>query len=81
MRQIHNEIIALPYDGGLLGDRHANNNDVIISDTMLRYLAPPQLGPMTDHQKIMCGCAIYNSSNYFQELVNAWRRTIKNHER
>ena len=43
MQQLHNEIIASPDDGGLLGSRHADKNDVIISDTMLRSLAPPQL--------------------------------------
>ena len=41
---------------------------------MFCYLAPIQLRPMTDHYKIMCGCAICNTSNYFQELLNAWRR-------
>ena len=41
---------------------------------MLFSLAPPQLRPMTDHQKIMYGCAICNTSKYFQESLNAWRR-------
>ena len=76
MRKLHNYLIASPDDGGLLGSRHANINDVIISDTMLRYLAPTQLGPMTDHHKMMCGCAICYTSKYFQELLNAWRRKI-----
>ena len=40
MRQLHNELIASLDDGGLLGARHAEINDVIISDTMIRYLAP-----------------------------------------
>ena len=66
MRQLHNEIIASPYDGGLLGARHAKTNDVIISNKMLRYLAPPQLRPMTDNHKMMCGCAICNTSKYMQ---------------
>ena len=57
MRQLHNEIIASPDDGGLVGARNAITNDVIISDTMLRSLAPPQLRPMTDNHKNMCGCA------------------------
>ena len=48
MRQLHNDIIASPDDGGLLVSRHADTNDVIISDTMLRSLEPPQLRPMTD---------------------------------
>ena len=74
MRQLQNELIASLDDVGLLGARHADKNDVIISDTMLRSLAPPQLCPMIDHHKIMCGCAICNTSKYFQESLNAWRR-------
>ena len=74
MRQLQNELIASPDDGGLLGARHAKTNDVIISDTMLRSLAPPQLFPMTDNHKMMCGCAIGNTSKYMQEYLNAWRR-------
>ena len=70
MRQLHNELITSPDDGGLLGARHANTNDAIISDTMLCSLAPPQLRPMTDNHKMMCGCAICNTSNYFQEYLN-----------
>ena len=74
MRKLHNELIASPDDGGLVGARHAITNDVIISDTMLRSLPPPQLRPMTDNHKIMCGCAICNTSKYMQESLNAWRR-------
>ena len=47
MRQLHNEIIASPDDVVLVGARHAITNDVIISDTMIRSLAPPQLRTMT----------------------------------
>ena len=74
MRQLHNELVASPDDGGLIGSRDAETNDVILSDTMLRYLAPPQLYLMTDNQKMMCGCAICNTSKYMQESLNAWRR-------
>ena len=74
MRQLHNELIASPDDGGLFGARHAITNDMIISDTMLRSLAPPQLRPMTDNNKMMCGCTICNTSKYTQEYLNAWRR-------
>ena len=58
---MHNELIASPDDGDLLGARHADTNDVIISETMLCYLEPPQLRLMIDHQKMMCGCAICNN--------------------
>ena len=74
MRQLHNELIASPDDGGLVGARHAIQNDVIISDTMLCSLAAPQLRPMTDNYKMMCGCAICNTSKYTQESLNVWRR-------
>ena len=56
MRQLQNELIASPDDGGLVGARHAITNDVIISDTMLRSLAPPKLLPMTDNHRMTCGC-------------------------
>ena len=41
---------------------------------MLRSLAPPQLRPTTDNQKMMCGCANFIISKYMQEYLNAWRR-------
>ena len=74
MQQVHNDPIASPHNGGLLGTRHANTNDVIISDTMLRSLAAPQLRTITDNHKMMDGCAICNTSKYFKELLNVWRR-------
>ena len=74
MRQLHNKLIASPYDGVLLGALHADTNVVIISDTMICSLAPPQLRPMIDHQKMICGFAISNTLKYFQESLNAWRR-------
>ena len=41
---------------------------------MLRSLAPPQLRPITDNHKMMCGCIICNTFKYMQESLNAWRR-------
>ena len=74
MRQLHNYLISSPADGGLLGAIHAIKNDVIISDTMLCSLTPPQVRAMIDNHKMMCGCAICNTSKYMQESLNAWRR-------
>ena len=71
---MHNEIIASPDDVGLLGARHNDTNDVIISDTVLCSLEPPQLRPMIDRHKVIWGCAIFNTSKYFLESLNAWRR-------
>ena len=72
MRQLYNDLIASLDDVGLLGFRHANTNDVIIIDTILRSLAPPQLRPMIDNSKMICGCAVCNNSKYFKELFNTW---------
>ena len=52
MRQFHNEIIASPDDGVLLGDIHADTDNELNIDTMLSSLALPPLRPMTDHQKL-----------------------------
>ena len=72
MQQLHNDLINSPADGGLLESRNADKNNMRISDTMLRSLAPPQLSPVIYHHKMMCGCAICNTSNYFKESLNAW---------
>ena len=62
MQQLHNELITSPDYGGLLGARHADKNDATISDTMLCSLSPSQIRPMKYHHKMMCGCAICNTS-------------------
>ena len=67
MRQLHNELIDSPDPGGLLGAIHAATNDVVIIYAMIFYVASPQQRPMTNHHKMMCGCAICNTSKYFQE--------------
>eukprot|EP00978_Attheya_sp_CCMP212_P030587 scaffold112901_cov35-Attheya_sp.AAC.1 len=75
----HNEMIAPPDQGGLQGARHHTSNAVIISDTMLRSLVPPELRPVTVRHKIMCGCTICNTSKYLQTSLNAWRRKQMKH--
>ena len=37
MQKLHNELTASIDDGGLLVDRHADTDDVIISDKMLSF--------------------------------------------
>ena len=61
MWHLYNEILTSSDYGALLGAIHADTNDVIISDTMLRSLAPTQIFSMIDHQKIMYGCAVCNT--------------------
>ena len=66
MQQLHNELTASPDDGVLPVFRHYDINDVISSDTIICSLAHPQLLPITDHHKIICGCAICNTSEYLK---------------
>ena len=66
MLKLHNDLIASSDDVGLLGSRHADINDVIIINKMLRSLSPAQIRPMADNHKTMCDCAICNTSKYFQ---------------
>ena len=40
---------------------------------MLRSLSPPQLHTMTNNDKMMCGCAICNTSKDIQEPLKAMR--------
>jgi hypothetical protein len=57
IRELHNDLIELPESGGLAEARDAEGK-VIISDSMLRCLLPPQLRKMTERHKQMCGCEV-----------------------
>ena len=61
MKQLHNDLIASPDDGGFIVARHTGTNDAISSDTMLCSLENPQVNPMKNYHKMMCGCAICNT--------------------
>ena len=74
MQQLHDDIIASPDDGGLFGARHSITSDVIIINTVLRSLAPSKLLPMKNNHKMMCVCAICNSSKYMKESLNSLRQ-------
>jgi hypothetical protein len=57
VREFHNNLLDLPANGGLDCARNAEGK-VLISDTALRYLLPPQLRRMTESHKQMCGCEV-----------------------
>ena len=73
MQQLQNEISTSPDYGGLIGSRHANTNNVIISDKMIRSLATLQLHPMKENQKL-CVVVPFVTLQSFQESLNAWRQ-------
>ena len=55
VRELHNSLVSDPNDGGLK-DTRDEDGKIIISDSTLRSLLPPQLKQMSARYKIMCGC-------------------------
>ena len=55
VRELHNILVSDPNDGGFKDARDEDDN-IIISDYILRSLLPPQLKQMSASYKIMCGC-------------------------
>ena len=55
VRELHNSLVSDPNDGGLK-DARDEDGKIIISDSTLRSLFPPQLKQMSARYKIMCGC-------------------------
>ena len=54
VRELHNSLVSDPNDGGLK-DARDEDGKIIISDSTLRSLLPPQLKQMSARYKIMCG--------------------------
>ena len=58
VRVIHNSLVIDPNDGGLK-DARDEDGMIIISDSTLCSLLPPQLKQISASYKIMCGCECY----------------------
>ena len=52
VRELHNSIVVTPGEGALKEARDADNN-IIISDSTLRNILPPQLKKMTSQYKVV----------------------------
>ena len=52
---LYNSLLGDPNDGGLK-DAQDEYSKIIINDSTLRSLLPPQLKQMSEQYKIMCGC-------------------------
>ena len=55
VRELHNSFVSDTNDGGLKYSRYEDGN-IIISDSTLRSLLPPQFKKMYARCNIMCGC-------------------------
>ena len=55
VQEFHNGMVSNPGEGGHKEARDAENN-IIISDSTLRSIIPPQLKRMFARYKVICGC-------------------------
>ena len=75
VRELHNSMVGPPEEGGLKEARYTDNN-IIISDSNLCNILPPQLNNMTLQYKVMCGfeCCVSAKSVHYYLLTWSVRR-------
>ena len=77
-RELNNSILSDFYDGGLKDARDEDDN-IIISDSTLCSLLPPQLKQMSARYKVMCGCECCIYTKIIHSSLLYWRdRYLKN---
>ena len=72
VRELHNSLVSDPNDGGLKNARDENGK-IIISDSTLSLLLPPQLKQMSERYMIMCGCECYIYAKRTNSSLLSWR--------
>ena len=55
IRELYNRMTSTPEEGGLKEARYADNN-IIMSDSILRSILSPQLNNMSARYNVVCGC-------------------------
>ena len=71
VREIHNSMVSRPEVDGLKEARDEENN-IIISDSTLRNILPPQLKNMTYQYNVMCGCECCISVKIMHSSLLLW---------
>ena len=72
VRELHNSPVSDPNDGGLK-DARDEDGKIIISDSTLRSLLPPQLKKMSARYTIMCGCECCIAAKSIHYSWLSWR--------
>ena len=70
--ELHNILVSDTHDGGLKDSRDEYGK-IIISDSTLRSLLPPQLKQVSARYKIMCGCECCISAKIIHSSFLSWR--------
>ena len=78
VKELHNSLVSDP-NGGDLKDARDEYGKIIIIDSTLRSLFPPQLKQITARCKVMCGCECCISAKIIHSSFLYWRdRYLKN---
>ena len=72
VRELHNILVIDPNYGGLKDARDEDDN-IIISDSTLHSLLPPQLKQMSARYKVMCGFEYCISTKSIHSSLLLWR--------
>ena len=72
VREVHKNLVSDPDNGVLKESRDAENN-IIVSDSTLRSLLPPQLKKMSSRYKVVCGCECFISAKGIHSSLFSWR--------
>ena len=67
-----NSLVSDPNDSGLKDDRDEDDN-IIISDSTLCSLLPPQLNQISERYKVMCVCECCISDKIIHSSLLTWR--------
>jgi hypothetical protein len=83
IRELHNDLVLAAEKGDLPGLLDLNGR-IVVSDTSLRNILPPQLRRATERHKQMCGCETCLTPRSHQQSLNSWRdrhlRQLKENE-
>ena len=78
IRELHNLLVSYPNGVGIKDARDEDGN-IIISDSILYSLLPPQLKQISARYKVMCGCECCISAKSIHSSLISWRdRYLKN---
>ena len=72
IRELHNDMLTHPSEGGLEGAQDANGN-AVISDTALRDNLPFNLRALGERPKQVCGCKICTIVNKYHNALKLFR--------
>ena len=71
-RELHNKLVSDSDNGGLKEARDEDDN-IIISESTLRSLLPPQFKQISSRYKFMCGCECCISAKIIHESLMSWQ--------